>query len=412
MRVNRLTGENKANSSFFLDDIKKNTKDFINVKLAKKKFSPTYSVEELATVGNRRITRVKNIFGKTYVVTDDGNVYEYFDGQLYSKIKSSDGEVELVGVYFQGVESLLVLNETDGATIVSVGEKYPVDIQYSKVHLSLGNTLFIGLENRIHFTSFSFLDYIPGENFIRFPPELGEVIALVADGKTLLVFCEYAIFRMTFFGEVLDYKVEKLFDVSEGVDGQSVCAVDGKVYFIAGKELCAMTSGTIERIDTTISFKDFEVSEKAACYDGKYLLPLKRKKDEKRVLFIYGVHTGEEEIKEGCCLVEEYGLAVFEEDQSKLVRLSGEDKETDGKWTSALLDFSSMKRKVVKQIAFFSENEAKLSVRGEYGEKRFCVKKGVNVFRLNLSGRVFILELTGKGISVENLEIIYRIKGE
>ncbi len=412
MRLNKLAGENKANSTFFLDDIKKNTKEFVNIKLAKEKLAPTYSVEELATVSGGKITRIKNIFGKTHVVTDNGSVFEYFDGKFYNRIKSSSGNVELEEVYFQGVQSLLVLNETDGAIIVSIGEKYPVDIQYSKVHLSLGNTLFIGLENRIHFTNFNFLDYMPGENFIRFPPELGNVVSLVADGKTLLIFCERAVFRMTFFGEVLNYKIERLFDVSEGVDGRSVCAVDGKVYFMAGKKLCAMASGAIERIDTVINLNNREVFGKAACCDGKYILPIKRTKDEKNEIFIYGVHTGEEEIKEGCFLIEDKGLAVFSEGENKLVRLSGEDKESVGKWTSALLDFSSMKRKTVKQIAFFSENDAELSVRGEYGEKRFSVKKGVNVFRLNLSGRVFILELIGKGISVENLEIIYRIKGE
>ena len=412
MRVNRLTGENKADNTFFLDDIKKNTKEFVNVKVAKDKLAPTYSVESLASVVGGKIIGVKNIFGKTYVVTDVGSVLEYFSGQFYNKFQSTSRNLELEEVYFQGVPSLLVLSETNGAIIISGDEQHPVDIQYSKVHLSLGNTLFIGLENRIHFTSFSFLDYIPGENFIRFPPELGKVVSLIADGKTLLIFCDRAIFRMSFFGDVLDYKIERLFDVSEGVCGQSVCSVDGKVYFLAGNQLCAMKSGTIERITTAIDFKDFETSGKATCYDGKYIIPLKSIKDEKRIVCIYGVNTGEEEIKDGCLLVEENGLAVFMDDEKMLARLSGEDKETVGKWTSILLDFSSMKRKAVKKIAFFSKNDAELSVRGEYGEKRFSVNKGINVLKLNLSGRVFILELIGKGLSVENLEIIYRIKGE
>lgn len=412
MIVNGLTCKNKANKTFFLDDIRNNTKEFTNVKLYKDKLAPTCLTEELATVsGNARITRVKNIFGKTHVVTDDGRVLKYLNGNFINVGNVSSGEVELEEVYYQGIESILLLSETEGAKIISGVDKYPVDIQYSKVHLSLGNTLFIGLENRIHFTNFSFLDYMPGENFIRFPPELGKVVSLIARDKRLLIFCERAVFRMSFFGETLDYNVERLFDVSEGVDEKSVCAVDGEVYFIAGKELCVMKGDGFERIDTAIDFKDFVVFDKSACYDGKFIIPLKRNIDGKNYLYIYDVDEGEE-LKEGCVLVEDYGFAVFERDQRKLVRLSGMDKESVGKWMSTLLDFSSMNRKAVKQIAFFSGNDAELIVRGEYGEKRFSVKKGVNVFKLNLSGRVFVLEVVGKGLYVDNVEIIYRIKGE
>ena len=287
---------------------------------------------------------------------------------------------------------------------------------FTTVHATLGDKMFFAAGRRIISDTFYELeknDKIEDVlTYVTIPEEAGKILALLGREKKMLVFCEWAVYEYTVFGDAIDYQLKKILNFSEKVVGGSVCRIGEEVFLISGTSLKIFSGQTLKNVDIVMDFSDYNLYKKAARIDGAYAVVLE--KNQNYYLFVYDKNKEYEmlidsnvygEITDGGYQI--YGMTIKKHVNTE------ETGAGNSTWQSIEFDFDSKKKKTLKEIYLTTEREITITVKGESGSENFYTLNYNMPLKTNLKSKKFTLTISGDvGIVLSDLAFRYRVKGE
>jgi hypothetical protein len=246
-------------------------------------------------------------------------------------------------------------------------------------------------------------------NYVTLPKESGNVLALIGREKKMLVFCEWAVYEYTVFGDAIDYQLKKILCFSEKLVENSLLPIGENVFLITGKTLKIFSGNTLKEVQTIVDLSEYEVYGRAVRIDGNYALILEKKGE--RVLFSYDMVEDAEMLMDAKSLkgIADGGYAIT---SFMVVRMTKGTSGVNAEWKSKEIDFDTNKKKQLKEISFNTDMELEILVNGECASDNFFVRETAARLRTQIKSRGFVFTVRGyTGINFSNLEINYKTWG-
>lgn len=249
--------------------------------------------------------------------------------------------------------------------------------------------------------------------FIRFNNDKGVVNKVVSFNDYVYVFTDFGISKITAFASQTEFSVDQLFVSSGKIYGDSVCVCGNKILMLTQNGIYAFDGYSTSKLNLNIdSLLENSVNTfVASCYcNGKYYLACNLNfNDEKKVLCEQGsyynnvlleldLNTNTLNVLRGVDIRQLTALTddklnkvmafYVEEGKSKFGELGNYgsiiNKSLPKCWTSPLSDLGyPEKQKIIKTIFLKSDVPIHITIRTEYGVKKFMATPKNNLIKLN-----------------------------
>lgn len=352
--------------------------------------------------------------GVVYAFANDNRMYR-FDQTGLRLVSNTEyyGCPSVVSVLENGQSKTLIVCENGNAE--SVGE----DGVVKKYTLPLGNVcavyngmLFIANGNTVNFsTKYDFSDFttsIDRAGVFNTQVQDGAIVALIVQNNKLVIFAEHAVYEFTAFGERIDYALKKIETIVPEIVFGTVKDCGKKIVFLSGKDVCAYEN---QKISVLLSLPNgYEYAGNIASVDKSiYCLPVMFYNEKIYSLCVDVESKNRFLIELPSSVIGDCGYSVNASNNiCKIVN-------GDGNWIFKCreLNFYTAKEKTINEITVFCDSKCSLTLKGDYGEKSFSLKKGANCIKINFSSRSFYMEFSGQTANaIIDLRIKYRVKGE
>lgn len=350
---------------------------------------------------------------------EGGQVYYYQDGALYSVGEDSqsvytakdDGELIVKEINYRGKASLLVFEKGEGGVVLSDGNSYNASLPDAEFIEVLGLQIYTAKGREISFGDCYNLSGF-SDRVITMPRSAGDIKGLCAYGKKLLVFCQNDVYELTAFGEEIDYLLQRKTSIDLDVKSGTVKRLGNKVVFVSGNSVCYYNDGSVSVIKTAFDLSKFTVVDNASALDNLYLLPITVAEKSGYSLYAIDLASGREYVESisSPCIADGGYLCL--DNQIRVISQHGGEATNDCSWESLPIDFNLASNKNLSEIALRVENPIKLAVTGNFGQKIFGLKSGLNLKKVNLTSDEFCIKFYGGQTVVKEINLKYRKTGE
>ncbi|MBQ3116194.1 MAG: hypothetical protein IJC07_04120 [Clostridia bacterium] len=409
MKLSGIESVSVSKKTFIITNFNEFTSFYKNLKIKDGKLSKCLYKRQIGDIGyNLTVKNVYELDGKTYFVTGD-RVY-LFNGTGVQRLTFYSGETAgIFSVIYAGVKRTLMLNK--GGSQFLDGDKKAVQIPFKKHAEVVGDKMFLGEGSALIYgytTDLSGFSEL-GKQIIL-PTDAGEIIALIKDGKELLIFCSLAVFRLTTFGEGVDFKLDRLnlprLNLLEG----TVVSLGDRVAFIDGNKLCTLKGDSINSVDTALSIDRLDVIKECVSFKGKYVLPFEY--GGEKFAYIIDVKGGDEQVLSIPSAIGEEGTYVVNDKIYRIDQIEGEPCGS-ALYESVCTDFCSPKNKALTNVYVDCDQSAELKLSSAYFDKKFDISASTRPKKCNLSARKFAFSLSADiPFNAQKIIFEYRIKGE
>lgn len=412
MRKNYIKNPNLKTKSLSVQNLKSITSFALNL-----------SVNELlSNVGGfipldgelqEKIMRLYNVRDRIFCYSESGNFYEYASGAFRLVKEQLDTEPIVFASVIGGIRKILVITKTQ-CFRVDTPDVMISFVPYGDCALVQSGRLFYAKENKLYYGSnFNFTENtvpIRIDGVIGTTASDGEIIAIEGYGEETLVIKNNAIYVLM-PNEQTAFKLEKVNLPYLNVHSGSVKTVGDKIIFISDGVPCYYKNSAVSQIDGIAKNLKMTANGRAVRIGGKYILPVLA--DGKSALYVYDTTTCEDYLIGAQSSVVCDGGYITDSD-GKTLYMMDDNGQPFGElfWQSKSFDFGVPYGKQLAEISLYTSADCTFTVNGEFGEKKFFLKKGYSIRRLNLPSRKFSFTLstaTEGGFYVRDLKLKYRV---
>ena len=405
---------NLSKKQFRLTDFKNSAARHENLIVQKEGVYGGYGAAVTDYYVNAGLTeRLYRVGGRFFAYYSDGSFYECEVDGLKNELSFGQAP-ELIEVIYHGERCVLIVGGSKAYILGSDGYQ-AVNLPETNLLTVHNGRLFTANQSLITFSDiFDFYNQttvFSGGGTISLAPSSGDVVGFYSKDRKLYIICSKAIYRLTTFGESIDFNLEKLPVPSLCVEKGSVCALYDVCIFVSSGKLYALSDTKVSRICALPDQVSGAKFYKAAVMQDAYLLPLEN--DGKNYVFVYDYLSGGESlVKTGSAVVTSGGYVINENGMVLRLDVMG-DQLCAGQYVSLPLNFNLLQKKTVLEINAFVGSKCELTVASEYGKKTFSLKKGYNRRKLNLDGNEFIFTVAeaGIGFCLSEVRVDYAVRG-
>ena len=352
---------------------------------------------------------------QTYFFISKNAVKYQFDGSYFTTVPVYGPETPLLlSVMKDGKKEIVAINK-EGARFLS-DIKTVFDVPYGERCLVLWGRLFIANGKNLYFGGpFNFSDAsvrLENQGFISFGYEDGNIVGLCAFVNELIVLTERAIYKLTLSDD--DFIMEKANLPPLNIQKDTVVGFGDRVIFVNDNHLCEYKKGGLVIADGIFNSSGFICNGKAVKNMRNNILPIYDKNNQ-NLLYIRDVATGAEKVVSSFSNVVGDGGLIVDTEGRKLYLLDDEgDYQDSGVWESKSFDFGVSNKKTLIEISLYVSKDALLTVKGDFGERKYALKAGHVIKRINLYSRSFVFLLTSAqtGFYARDMKLKYRVTGE
>lgn len=177
-------------------------------------------------------------------------------------------------------QMLVYVGQSGAYSYYDNGSDVLISKRFLPVGCFCGGRLFTAMLGRtlVYCTPFSPHEYqvdVDDCGEIQLAEEAGEIVALVASGSFVYVFCEYGIFRLAVAGSARQFKIERIPYAGGLIFGRTACAVgeDGlKMFFLADSGLYTLQGKNVTRLYNPCGIAPAlkQTDCRHGLFDGKY----------------------------------------------------------------------------------------------------------------------------------------------
>lgn len=413
MRKQSLTNPKLTNRTFALGSFSNNTSLAVNFN-ADEYLILTGAKTQIMDRIPEQINQVIKVDQTYFFIGKNTGKYK-FNGSYFTTVPIYTAEAPLfLSVKKDGQKDFLAITK-DGARLLS-DTKTVFDFPYGENCLVLWGRLFVSNGKNLYFGGpFNFSDVsvrLENQGFITFEYEDGNIVGLCAFTNELIVLTERAIYKLTLSDG--DFIMEKASLPPLNIQKDTVVGFGDRVIFVNDNHLCEYKKGGLVIADGIFNSSGFICNGKAVKNVRNYILPIYDKNNQ-NLLYIRDVATGAEKVVSSFSNVVGDGGLIVDNDGRKLYLLDDEgDYQDPGVWESKSFDFGFANKKTLLEISLYVSKDALLTVKGDFGERKYTLKAGHVVKRINLYSRAFVFSLTSAqtGFYARDIKLKYRVTGE
>lgn len=367
--------------------------------------------------------------GKTCVkiYREGGAVYAFLsDGKLYKESETLMTAVSdavftapplLATVYKDGKKRLLAVSANGGTLIKTATDpEEEISVPCGEKIAVFNGMLFSASKNEITVSKlFSFTDYSEGteENLvIRLPEGAGGVKLLFTLFGELYALCAKSLFKLSPYGEEIDYKLVSVSAPYFSVEKESAAACDNYMAFVTENEICVYDGKSFKFFEP-FPGENFDLGSgyPAGTTSGRYILPLAG--ENAGYALVFNPADGSAYLTEAASVISAEGGYAADEFGTVYAFLTNSPK-TDIKVYTAATDLSFPEEKFLTEVRLYTGESATLTIKGDFGEKKYKLKSGGNCVFCSIKSRVFsfAIETAGENAKLSVLTVKYEIKGE
>ena len=381
----------------------------LNCKLGKE-----ITISQKQNMVNDFASQIKKAFyvnGSIYVYTKSNMLLKYDPktGQTTTVAGALGDDLLIDEVILNGKKETLMITRYN--SFVGVNEFY---MPYGKYLTVYRGRCFTAINNTVSFGApFDFADYSFEQLSGTFNTDErdGEITGLCVLGEVLYVFCQRAIYKLVSNDATIFSLIKLCATVGEICHGSAKC-VGGKILFTSGKRIFAFDGSNASVIDETIQDLGLEIVEGFNVCGEKYSINVNI--DGKSAQYVFdSIDKSVQIIYSVSNMTLDNGYAI--DADGKLYKTLIDEGQLIGEvfWQSKPIYFSSPYKKQLLEVSCYSLGQTRLKISGDFGEKSFELKEGVNVIRLNSESITFSLKFTGDhAFALSNLCAKFRIIGE
>ena len=241
----------------------------------------------------------------------------------------------------------------------------------------------------------------------------GNVVGLTTVSDYLLIVLKKALYKLTLNSE-LGFGLEKLDVQKLNVYKNSVKNLGDEVLFLSDGEVYSYKNGSVKRIESKLYGLKVSPSGDAKTMGRTYYFPITRKNTEQNYVFYIDRANSKEGIISAPKLTDGDDGYLGTNFCLYSLSLDGDVVFDDFYWESKDLTFDCACKKSVVEISVFVSEDATMKVFGDFGEKRFYLKKGANAKRTNLFSDSIKIQVISSSntFALKDLQIKYRKIGE
>lgn len=365
-----------------------------------------------------RVLSIIRVGDKVFYYTVDKKLY-YINGEslIVPNLNKFTYAPTIVEIMQNGVLVPFVIDGNgNGYVIDQAGIITSYQIPCGRVAVVYNGMLLIANGNEVYFSApLDYTDFTMDLNrggVVRTDKNDGEICSMVVQDNKLIILTKHAVYTFTAFGDRIDYTLKKVETSIPEIRMFSAKDCGDKTIFISGGKLCSYSNEKITPIKSVLDVGDHVVVGNSAVDKGVYYVPVADAQGKYKVLR-YDVKSGLQ------CLINM---------ENELIADGGYSVSNDGRglyiienllapggvcFVSKPLDFGTAKKKVLHEVSLSCESSGTLTVKGDNEERKFELKNGGNVKRMNVTSKSFRLIFSGNAVfNMDNVTIKYRIKGE
>lgn len=356
-----------------------------------------------------------------------GSLYAFLsDGKLFKESETVMTAISdtvftapplLAEVYNDGKKRILAVSVSGGTLIgTATDPEENVSVPCGEKIAVFNGMLFSASKNEITVSKlFSFTDYSEGteENLvIRLPEGAGGVKLLFALFGELYALCAKSLFKLSPYGEEIDYKLVSVPAPYFSVENESAAACDNYAAFVTENKICVY-DGKNFKFSKPFGDESFDLSSdcSAGTASGRYILPLSG--ENAGYALVFNPADGAAYLTEAASVISPCGGYAADEFGTVYAFLANSPK-TDIKVYTAATDLSFADEKFLTEVRLYTGESATLTIKGDFGEKKYELKSGGNSVFCSLKSRAFsfAIKTAGENAKLSVLTVKYEIKGE
>ncbi|MBO7149368.1 MAG: hypothetical protein J6V71_00585 [Clostridia bacterium] len=361
--------------------------------------APSYSV----TI---EIRDMFNVDGKTYLRGYDGYLYQQTGLQQIQKIECGYMNAAMGSIILNGEKNVLFVDEK-GVKIIDKSQ-LEIGLPSGKYFATYMLRCFVANDNTIYFSSpFDFEErsmMLDNCGNISINSQDGKILGIYDFSSYLLIVCEKSFYKLTIIDG--EFSLEKLKCYCDGIAWKSLIKMNDKLLFIANKKLYVYENFAIKEIPTTVAQ---HITMAGLIATGAETLYFCTTNDpEKRSIFVYDFVKE----KDSLLHVDNNSLCckniLYNYDEQRLYAvMSGPN--TASKWRSLAMNLGDDDKKSLIELSIKVTADSTLKISGDFGDKTFALKTGVNKKTMNLRSRAFAIEVNcgTSAVSIDNLQFKY-----
>ena len=415
MRLNYLKNPSLKTMTFKAEKLDELTAFYYNACINDEmSSSPTFKL--VHANGNVNIKKCYVFGERLFLFGVDNVLYEYKDGVIDSLTGKLPSEPLFCEVLHGGYPNIFVLCQ-NYAFIIGRMIINSCDIPYCDAMASFNGRIFVGAKDKLYYTkefnlSKNMFDYSLGGQ-ISFGLEDGDIISLNAVSNYLLVVCERAIYKLILNSD-LGFGLEKFNVPKLNVYKNSVKDLGDEILFISDGTVYSYKNGSVDKINSKLYGLNVNILGDAKTMGRVYYFPITRKSTGKNYVFFIDRSNNREGIISAPNLTDGDGGYLGNNFNLYLLSHDGDVLFDNVYWESKNLTLESACKKSVIGINVYVTENATMKVFGDFGEKRFYLKKGANVKKMNLfSDNIKIQVISSSNtFALKDLQIKYRKIGD
>ncbi|MBQ8426575.1 MAG: hypothetical protein IJX16_02310 [Clostridia bacterium] len=386
-----------------------NFRKFVKVGLQRADFKcPSEQVSLFEKVGN-----------KLFYYTVSGKIY-FSQGNTLTEVKDLIlyNPPIVIEIIHNGKRKPLILSETGWGYVVEddgTSSTYTVPIgEFACVYKHM---LFVADGNILNFSAVGdYTDFTMDLNhggMIKTDLSDGKIIALIEQDGKLVIFTNRAVYEFIATGERLDYTLERVGEFNfNNVLSKTVKNCCGKIIFIDGNQMLCYENKKITKIEDVSYLTEYSVQNFAGTNKNTYYF-VANDSDNNYKILRYDISSKNHCVidgKDNTLSVCDGGY-VYSGNGLVFNMVSDVFPDTVVTFDSIDFDLGTAREKVLHVISFFSLEDGEMVIQSENGSRKFAIKKGANLIRVNIPTKIFKLIFSGKAnFTVSQIKIEYRIK--
>ena len=340
----------------------------------------TYGFIQLTGQAQENIVRLYSVRDRIFCYGENGGFYEYRSGEFVLIKEALETQPIVIAIVIGGIRKIVVIGSEFCFTVDSpdqLFEQVPFGdcalIKDGRIIVGKGQTLYYGEE-------FNFLEgsvKVGIDGFIGTPIQEGEIVGVEVYGQETVIIKTGAIYTLV-SNEQTEFGLEKFNLPYLNVHSQTVKTIGDKIIFINDGVPCVYKNRSLSVVDGIFHTVKITPNGRAARIGRNYVLPVIA--DGKNAFYIYDTATCKEQLIGAPSNVVCDGGYVFDAVNNTLLLI-----DTNGQphgelfWKSKSFDFGYAYRKNLVEINLYTNADCVFTVCGEFGEKKFFLKKGYSI---------------------------------
>lgn len=361
--------------------------------------------------------KLYRVGGKTYAFLSDGKLY----GESETVMTAISDTVftdtpQLTEVYYGGKSRLLAVGKDGGTLIRTYSDpEENISVPCGDKILVFNGMLFSATNNEITVSKlFSFTDFSggTGENLvIRLPKGAGGVKLLFALYGEMYALCEKSLFKLSPYGEEIDYKLVSVCAPYFSVEKESAAACENFAAFSTENKICVFDGKAFKFYEPFGGKTSLSSVFSAGVAYGRYILPLCG--ENSGYSLVVNSTDGSAYLTEAPSVMSGAG-GYAADGLGEIYAFIATSPKTNVSVYTAATDLSFAEEKFLTEIRLYTGEAATLTVKGDFGNKDYELASGNNLIFCALKSHAFEFKVKTEGdnAKLSVLTVKYEIKGE